>query len=286
MIGFVQVNTKDPAAVCNQAQLVYYAMYGADSRDFVAQAFEWFVDCFAGRYRDYQAVDMAYHDREHTMQGTLCYVRLMHGRFRAGVEPKVPRHLFELGLMGILLHDSGYLKRNSDNGGTGAKYTVVHVDRSCEFARVLLTDKGFSDSDIEKVQRMIRCTGVNVDLNAIPFESTLERIVGLAIATGDLLGQMSAADYVERLSDLYHEFNESWEYFGERAKSLHYDSLDQLLEKTPGFWEGYVKHKIEDDCLGLYKFLSQPYPDGPNEYLARIEANIDRVREINARQAS
>ncbi|MDA9983220.1 hypothetical protein N9H39_10970, partial [Gammaproteobacteria bacterium] len=264
------------------AEQIYMWLFGGGGSSFVTGAFDWFVAAFGGRYHDYQAVDMAYHDREHTLQGALCYVRLMYHRQRSGAVPVVPRHMFELGLIAILLHDSGYLKHNGDAAGTGAKYTLEHVERSCIFARELLSDKGFSADDILKVQRMINCTGLNVEFDSIDFQSKLEKTIGLSVATADLLGQMSALDYVDRIADLFKEFNECWEYSGEPAESLHYDSIDQLLDQTPNFWENYVKHKINTDCKGLYRFLSQPYPDGPNQYIMRIEANIDRVREINA----
>ena len=64
------------------------------------------------------------------------------------------------------------------------------------------------------------------------------------------MGQMAARDYVDRLEDLYKEFSECYEYTGGKAKSLHYESVYHLLEQTPNFWEGYVKHKLEADCLG------------------------------------
>lgn len=277
------VNTKDPAAVCRVARQVHAALYGADD-GFIARAFQCFVEAFAGKYRDYQPVDMAYHDREHTMQGTLCYVRLMHCRSESGVDPQIAEKMFRLGLLSILLHDSGYLKKADDTSGTGAKYTLNHVDRSRAFAAQMLGDHGFEQEDIVKVQRIISCTGLNVDLESIDFETRLEQIVGLSVATSDLLGQMAARDYVERLADLYEEFTECWEYMGDRAKSLHYESVSKLLEQTPNFWQKYIKHKLDTECLGLYRFLNYPYPNGPNDYLLRIEANIDRVREINDRR--
>jgi len=30
--------------------------------------------------------------------------------------------------------------------------------------------------------------------------------------------------------------------------------------------------------LGLWRFLNAPFPDGPNEYIGRIEANMQRIR--------
>jgi hypothetical protein len=40
-----------------------------------------------------------------------------------------------------------------------------------------------------------------------------------------------------------------------------------------------VLPKINGDFRGLYRFLNDPYPDGPNDYLRRIEANIARLRQ-------
>ena len=56
---------------------------------------------------------------------------------------------------------------------------------------------------------MIRCTGLTTDLPAIPFSNEQEMIVGHSIGTGDLLGQIAAPDYVEKLPLLYLEFEEA-----------------------------------------------------------------------------
>ena len=57
-----------------------------------------------------------------------------------------------------------------------------------------------------------------------------------------------------------------------------FTSAAQLIEKTPAFWEGFVKPKLERDFGGLYRFLNDPYPDGPNPYLERITSNIARLK--------
>jgi len=50
------------------------------------------------------------------------------------------------------------------------------------------------------------------------------------------------------------------------------------VRQTPEFWDKYVVQKINNEFWGLYRFLNQPYPNGPNEYLQRVEANIEKVR--------
>ncbi len=273
------VNTKDPSAVAREAQATYQALFPNGDPLFVSRVFGWAVDAFTGNYRDYQPIDARYHDLEHTMQGTLCMIRLLRGRQAAGVMPRLPQTTFELGLLAILLHDTGYLKQRGDTNGTGAKYTAIHVPRSAEFARQLLAEKGFPETDVHAVQHMIRCTGVDTDLNVIPFQSDEERVAGFALGTADLLGQMAAADYVEKLPILYSEFAEAAKHStGAKARVSAFTSAEDLIAKTPAFWENYVLLKIERDFGGLYRFLNDPYPDGPNPYLQLIGANIARVR--------
>jgi hypothetical protein len=50
------------------------------------------------------------------------------------------------------------------------------------------------------------------------------------------------------------------------------------MRKTPGFWEHYVFPKLERDFGALYRFLNDPWPDGPNWYLLRLAENIDRLK--------
>ena len=72
-----------------------------------------------------------------------------------------------------------------------------------------MSEKGFGPADIRAVQNMIRCTGVNANLSVIPFQSEMEKMAGFALATADLLGQMAADDYVDKLPELYQEFAEA-----------------------------------------------------------------------------
>ncbi len=272
--------TKNPRAVEQEVQATYLALYPEAERAFVSQAFKWAVECFTGHQHGYQAVDARYHDLEHTLQGTLCMARLLHGRDTVGAEPRLSERTFRLGLLAILLHDTGYLKKREDVAGTGAKYTITHVARSADFAGQLLGEKGYSLPDIRAVQHMISCTGLNAKLSAIPFASELERITGYALATADLLGQMAAEDYVDKLPVLYSEFAEASAYSGDKAHFIStFLSSEDLMMKTPTFWERSIRPKLDTELLGLWRFLNDPYPDGPNEYVARVEANMQRIQQ-------
>lgn len=272
------IDTNDALAVGVEVQSIYLSMFPEGDRFFVARALGWTIDWFTGKFHDYQPMDTRYHDFEHTLQGTLCMARLLQGRHAAKAEPVMTKKAFELGVLAMLLHDIGYLKMWSDTTGTGAKYTRIHVARSTHFAEEMLLEKKFAKPDIAAIQHMIRCTGVNSDVSSIPFEDPLQRIVGLALGTSDLLGQMSADDYVEKLPVLYEELAESALYEGKAHPGNLYSSAEDLVRKTPAFWENYVFPKIKLNYEGMYRFLNNPYPDGPNEYLQRIEANLRPLR--------
>jgi hypothetical protein len=276
---FSPVDTRSPAAVEQAVAAMYRELFPQGNTRFVTEVFQWAADCFEGRYAEFQAIDARYHDFEHTLQGTLCMARLLAGRQRSGAQPVLNQRQVELGLVGILLHDTGYLKVRNDREGTGAKYTLTHVNRSCEFAARLLGEKRFRDDEISAVQQMIRCTGVNVDLATIPFASEEIRTTGFALGTADLLGQMAAADYVDKLPVLYAEFEESARFNAGRSAAVGtFASAEELMRKTPAFWENYVLPKLERDFAAVYRFLNDPWPDGPNGYLQRIGENIDRLR--------
>lgn len=274
---------KDPTVVEEQVQTAYLECFPKGDRGFVPKALRWATQCFTGQYADYQPVDAHYHDFEHTLQGTLCMARLLRGRHRAGAVPQVSEPMLQLGLLAILMHDTGYLKKRADREGTGAKYTVTHVDRSAEFAGDFLRSRGYGPKEVQSVQNMIRCTGLDVNLQAIPFQSEQEKIVGFALGTADLLGQMAAGDYVEKLPVLYSEFAEAVQFSHSRTHFIaHFASARQLMEETPRFWEATVRKKLDEDFEGVWRFLNDPYPHGSNAYFERIDANMRRLKEVMA----
>ena len=275
---FPPVVTKDPTAVGAEVQAAYLAMFPEGDPLFVTRVFGWAVECFTGHYADYQAIDARYHDFEHTLQGTLCLARMLHARHRAGAEPPITERAFQLAIIGILLHDTGYLKKRNDTKGTGAKYTATHVRRSAEFAAPLLREKGFNATDVTAVQNMIRCTGIDAVLSEIHFQSELEKLGGQALATADLLGQMAAADYVDKLPILYAEFAEAARHDRGHTEFLtKFGNATDLVQRTPGFWHDYVLPKFNRELGALHRYLNTPYPDGPNDYVQRIEANMERI---------
>jgi hypothetical protein len=283
-----RVDTRHPTEVEIEVAQLCHAMFPAGDRALVSRVFGWATTCFTGNYEGLQALDTKYHDYEHTLQVTLCLARLLQARHQAGAQPALSLPRFEQVLIAALFHDSGYLKTKYDTFGSGAKFTVVHVERGAEFAGMFLTEQGFPAPGIKAVQNMILCTNFMADLARIPFADEEERMAGLALATADLLGQMADPDYVDKLPRLFSEFREA-DYFkapgGAGTDTATFSSANDLMRKTPLFYEKVVKVKINRDYRGLYRYLNRPYPDGPNWYMEQIDANLKRIEETLAKKS-
>lgn len=278
---FPPVDTKNVHAVEEFVERCFASIYPGANLIWLTTIFRDMDRLFSGQYGDYAAVDLKYHDFEHTLQATVCMALLLEGRHHAGVEPRLSPRQFELGLSAVLLHDSGYLKLKSDTSGTGAKYTYCHVLRSCAFAAAYLPTLGASDYEVEGVLGAINCTGPTKEISRLEFRDPTECIIGCALATADFLGQMAAADYPDELEILYHEFKESDDFLNIAPARRAFKSKEDLADRTPMFWKKFVLPKLESDCQALYRFLARPGPHGPNLYLEAVEKNIEKIRRRN-----
>lgn len=276
---FPSVNTRDTEAVLRVCESAWKEILGRSDAGLLGRGFHWLVRAFAGDNPEFEALDTRYHDLEHTMQGTLCLAHLMLGWHRSGTPPALDESAVRLGLFAILLHDTGYLKARGDHQGTGAKFTPIHVQRSADVAGRYLPTEGFTAEEVAGAQNMIRCTGVNADIRALRFPREVDRRVGCALATADLLGQMAAPDYPERLPDLFAEFKEAATASPSGpAPGMNFPDAADLIRKTPAFWENHVCPRLEGEFEGVYRLLNEPWPDGPNAYFSGVEDNIRRIR--------
>ena len=282
---FPPVNTKSTKAVAAFVEAKFAAMYPKADLAWLQTIFRDIDDLFSGRHLDYAGVDLRYHDLEHTLQACACLTLLLEGRHISRVEPQIdPRH-FELALSAVLLHDAGYIRLRSDNVGTGAKYTFCHVLRSCAFAASYLPTLGANDYEVEAVLGAINCTGPTKEISRLYFRDPVERIIGCALATADYLGQMAAVDYPDELEILFGEFQESDDFIHLAPSRRLFKSVDDLKQRTPIFWQKFVKRKLESDFQAVYRFLARPYPHGRNAYLDAVEQNISKIKRRNAAAA-
>lgn len=272
-------DTKNPAAVEKFVCQQFRAMHPRASLAFLHRLFGEVADIFSGRHPDYQANDLRYHDFEHTLQATVCLVCLLEGRHQAKAEPRFSARETELAIASALLHDSGYQRHYSDTKGTGAKYTFMHVLRSCAFAASYLPTLKVNLTEINGVLGAIRCTGPTSKITELHFANDVERITGCALASADYLAQMAADDYPDELDFLYKEFTESYTFFNVPPSERIFKSARNLKENTGTFWRKLVLPKLETDFQGVYRYLASPYPNGHNAYLEAVEVNIAKIEK-------
>jgi hypothetical protein len=193
----------------------------------VEKVFNDILKLFSGNYPGYRHCNTLYHDLTHTTDCLLVMARLLHGAWIKGIafEPKD----VNLGLISALMHDTGYIQTEDDDTGTGAKYTLSHIDRSIEFMRKYFKNHGYSREDFSACFNFLKCTGLDVKIAKIKFPSREHEIIGKILGAADLIGQMSDRNYLEKLPLLYHEFAEG-------GVPGFKDEMD-LCEKTPFFWE-------------------------------------------------
>ncbi len=270
------VNTKDPLAVAAVVKAAFGDIGAEASWPLIDRLIADVTAMFAGRYPGYRGIDMAYHDYEHTLQATVCLIHILHGRRRSVDRPALPPRDWELALMAVLLHDSGYLKENHDVAGTGAKYTLIHERRSCDFARLYLPRLGLSATEIEDVCSAIICTGPQSRISQITFHREEARVFAFMLVTADYLAQMSAADYLDELPALYREFQEAYEHEQLPPERRPYQSFPEMLAKTPGFWTNYVRPMLDFEAGGVHRYLTTA--GQPNSYLQAVEANLAEVQ--------
>ncbi len=271
---FPRVDTKNPVAVAALVRETFVRLFPGAATTWFKRIFDDIETLFAGRHPDYAAVDLRYHDLEHTLQATVCLTLLLEGCQASGEEPRITARQFELAIASVLLHDAGYLKLRSDTVGTGAKYTFCHVLRSCSFAASYLPALGATEPEVGGVLGAINCTGPTKEISRLHFQDPVERFIGCALATADYLGQMAAPDYPDELEILFNEFMESDDYVHLPAERRMFKSAADLIARTPDFWRKIVLPKLEKDFEGVYRYLAEPYPNGHNAYLDAVARNI------------
>ncbi len=273
--------------ILDELKIICKEIYGENNIDLTKTAFNDVAALFSGKRKGFQKCDTRYHDLMHTLQVIPPFIGIIDGWNKNKSTPYISREFFDIGIIAVLLHDTGYIKTEDDIEGTGAKYTFTHIQRSADFAGLYLPQLGFDKYKISAVRNIIMCTGVKIDYTKIPFNSKEERTVGYALGTADLLGQMSANDYPEKLPVLYSEFEEAYRYEGieklRKREAIVYKSVDDLIRKTPHFYEVIVLERFKN-MGSMYKYLTHHFKDSRNHYIEAIEENIRKIKLASSPQ--
>jgi hypothetical protein len=277
------VNVEDADQVRDAVIALFAARYpGADLAP-LALAFNDVKALFEGRFPGYFSCDTLYHDARHTLDMTLAMARLVegHDRVAAGTEQLGARRAV-LGAVIALLHDSGYMRRITESDvPNGAVFTKIHVSRSAEFLLQYLPTIGYG-AEAEIASRLVHFTGYEMDVDDIKVEEPKDRLLGHMVGTADLIGQMSDRMYLEKCREfLYQEFvygSIARETLPDGREIVRYSSPEDLIYKTPGFYEYVARDRINRK-LGAADRYAEAHFDGPSLYQAEIDSNMSYLRE-------
>ena len=218
--------------------------------------------------------DALYHDVQHTMLVTLVGQEILRGKHLQQMQsPDDWLHY----TIALLCHDIGYVRGvcsgdtthtfviddagNSvtpPRGATDAFLTPYHVDRGKIFVRERGGPIPFIDE--ERLASAIELTRFPVPETSDYQETNTE--AGL-VRAADLIGQLADPRYLQKLSNLYHEFVETG-----TDKVLGIGSAADLADQYPRFYWNAVQPFIEDAVS--YLQLTQ---DG-KQWLANLYANV------------
>ena len=260
------VDMFSPPAVLEEVKNIFINSYPVDEFGTVRKVFADFIRLYEGKYPGFHACNTHYHDSMHVTDALLAMDRLIDGYNAA--HKKIPGRMATLGLIAAIFHDAGFIKSVHDIKGTGAKYTLTHVDRSIHFVKVYFRKNGFPAQDARAVANMILCTELAQPVEKVSFSSPAEKEVALMLGAADLLGQMASRCYLERLLILYREFREG------HVKG--YSSRLELLRKTVGFSK-FIEKRLAVTLEGVGRHVKA-------HFRKRYRLNKDFYREAVGRQ--
>lgn len=280
----VGIDLASPSAVADEVCRILAQRYDAFAPDAVRQGFIDVEDAYAGRYPGLLACDTPYHDLYHALSTTLLMARMMDG-YEASHGADLPALGCDKACVAVVLalfHDIGFLRRESEAHMIGAHLVHDHEQRSVDFVQAYLANGVFADH----AQRagLIHATNFNLPiqecLKGQPAEFWL---LGQMLGTADLVSQVGERYYLERCRDFL--FEEMTAAGADRHTSsdgtvtVHYTSPEDLLRKTPDFFEHVVKRRLEVDLAQVDRFIA-PHFGGDDPYARYIERNMTHLRDM------
>ncbi|MEO8717007.1 MAG: hypothetical protein ABI423_02170 [Burkholderiales bacterium] len=278
-----KINVEDPDQVRDAVLALFAARYPEADLAALRRAFDDVKSLFQGTFPGYLPCDTLYHDLRHTLDMTLAMARLLdgHDRSHAGAE-RIGARRAMLGMVVALLHDSGYMKRASEaHIENGAVFTKIHVSRSADFLTRYLPQIGFAD-EAPAAAKLVHFTGYEMDIDDILLHDPKDRLLGSLVGTADLIGQMSDRLYLEKCREfLYPEFvwgHIAREQLADGREIVRYASPDDLMLKTPGFYDYVARARLEKKLGGVDRYAAAHF-DGPNLYQSEIDRNMRFLRD-------
>ncbi|MGE5466510.1 MAG: hypothetical protein ACM3Y9_03710 [Ignavibacteria bacterium] len=253
-----EVNLADPAAVERTIKEILDRSYaGRYDEALLSRAIADAIRAYRGDYPGLLACDTLYHDLRHALETGLTTARLLDGYAKAGdgAEPIDGDHAL-LAVLLAIFHDVGLLRRTDEADLWGPVLIPVHEERGVEFMTAYLSDTGLAP--LAGLARLIMPTKLTFRMPADwPAD---ERRLAAMIASADLLSQCADRCYLEKCRDfLYEEFTA----FGLAGKpDSPYPDPETLLAKTPAFFTGFLRQRLDEEFGGIHRVLEAHMGEG------------------------
>lgn len=263
-----KVNTTNLDDTARAVRNIYKNIFPDKSFTNIDTAFTKVGELFRGENPDFEASNTPYHGLEHSLDAGLGAARALVGMHM--VYPDlVNAEEFELGVISELDHDTGYMQDKGDTDGTGAKnHTKDHPKRSAKRLKEDLSEF-FSEDKIILMQKYIGTTHFYEDSTEIEFDSGIHRAIGFVMEAIDFIVQMSDEHYIDKLSNLFAEFQE--------AGIDVYDNVEKLIADTPNFFKKNVS--MVPGYYMAMAYLSIFFKGKENPYQIGIQRNLDRIEQ-------
>jgi len=197
--------------------------------------------------------DSTYHDLDHTVMVTDVGQSILWGRLMSHGD--VSAHDWLHATIGMLYHDIGMIRGvlKGDRGGhyiinelgetlvpavgaTDACLSPYHVARGCIFVK-----ERFATEDLIDVATLAQ--HIEITSFPVPEDAFYQRVADFSglVRAADLIGQLADPQYIQKLSKLYHEFQETGE-----ADKLGYANAGELRADYPRFFFNQVRPYISE----------------------------------------
>jgi hypothetical protein len=271
--------------VRDEVRRIFAHIYPDAPFDAVHTAFTDFERMFSGTMPGYLGCDTVYHDMQHSLDVTLAMSRLLGGYEKAESPRKRLGHrLMSVGIVAALFHDAGYIRRDDDEEEhlNGAQYTKSHIARGARFLSAYMPRIGLGEY-VEMAIETVHFTGYERDMDTLGVDDARIRVMGKLLGTADLAAQMSDRCYLEKCRDrLFPEFVIGGLAMGtsnDGNQEIHYESGEQLLQKTPEFFRAVSRQRLEGEFGRSYKYFEHWF-GGKDPYLAAIRKNLDYLEQV------
>jgi hypothetical protein len=271
------VNMRDPVQVRDASKDLVESVFPSTDFSHIDEVYSDVLEMFAGTFSGFQENNNPYHDLSHSLGTYMTGLRLLHGLQVARKEEIPPPVVVSTAAL-LLLHDEGMLPRNTDTG-LGAEHTIGHEDQGKDFFKMYKKPRSFLTVSDNTIDSTFDSTNLRIPPKDVNYTTDVGKVMGRIVGTADLLAQVSDKRYLEKLPGLFREFEAAGIAEGT------YDTAEDLMRKTPGFYD-MIKTRLID--LGkAYRFahlhFREKYGIDRNLYTEAMDQNISYLQEVIAK---